>query len=519
MRNSIMKFDKLMLFILLAVVAAGSVVAVAEDNDSNTGNKAVLVTSNDSNAESKEAPSIGKDNHTGSEVLSTLGQRMQKRISVDFRDTPIEDVIRIMAEQSEVDIVKSPNVTGNVTATLTNVPLEEALNNILISHGYGYVASNNMIRIASIDELNKASERIESRIYRITYANVGEVEMALKKFISPQGSLSSNPGTSNIIVTDTESRIKAIDTFIEEIDRITPQIEVEARIYDITSQNKSDIGVEWNVGRDTSFNNLSSTGTTTLTTPPGSVGVNPAGMINPFMTGVFTGNTGKTVGTTGVFTFGWLANNLDIDVMLRAQKNVIDAKLLANPKILVLDNEDAKIEITSEIPYQELTQTSGGGDIGSTSFKDVGVTLHVKPHLTRDRKIRLLVEPEFSVQTGNVTFASGALTYPQPIVAKRKAQTTLLIDDGQTVVLGGLRKKDVTKQVNKIPLLGDLPLIGLAFRFEGEDTTISELVVFITPKIVENPVLTATNLKQLEVTDFNGPTPVYTSDEIPKGKK
>jgi type IV pilus assembly protein PilQ len=463
------------------VITAGCVVAIAESNDSNTGNK---------------------------EVLSTLGQRMQKRVSVDFRDTPIEDVIRIMAEQSGVDIVKSPKVTGSVTATLTNVPLEEALNNILISQGYGYVASNNMIRIAPLEEMSEASERLVSRIYRITYANVAEVETALKKFVSPRGSVSSNPGTSNIIVTDSESKIKAIDTFIEEIDRITPQIEVEARIYDITSQDKLDLGVEWNAGSDTTYY----TGTTAVV-PPGTLGNNPTGIIEPFTTGVFLGATGKTSSTTGVFRFGWLKDNMDIDVMLRAQQNLINAKLLANPRILVLDNETAEIEITSEIPYQELTETSGGGSIGSTSFKNVGVILNVKPHLTRDGKIRLLVAPEFSVQTGSVTFTTTGLTYPQPIIAKRKAQTTLLVDNGRTVVLGGLRKKEATKQVNKIPLLGDLPLIGLAFRFEGEDTTTSELVVFITPRIIDKPVLTGIERQQLEVTDFNGPLPVSTRAE------
>ena len=172
------------------------------------------------------------------EVLTTLEQRMLKRISIDFRNTPIDDVIRIMAEQADVDIVKSPKVIGNVTATLTDVPLEEALNNILASHGYGYVVDENMIRIAPIEEIALKAEMLVSRIYRITYTDVKEVETALKKFVSARGSLSSNPSTSNIIVTDSESKMKAIDKFIEEIDRITPQILVEVRIYDITCKDR-----------------------------------------------------------------------------------------------------------------------------------------------------------------------------------------------------------------------------------------------------------------------------------------
>ena len=123
----------------------------------------------------------GKVGVEKTEVLTSLEQRMLKTISVDFRNTPIEDVIRIMADQADVDIVKSPTVTGSVTATLTNVPLEEALDNILTAHGYGYVVSKNMIRIAPMEEINVSAERLVNRVYRINYADVAEVEKALKK--------------------------------------------------------------------------------------------------------------------------------------------------------------------------------------------------------------------------------------------------------------------------------------------------------------------------------------------------
>ncbi len=436
------------------------------------------------------------------EVMTGLEQRMQKRISVDFRETPIDDVIRIMAEQADVDVVKSPKVIGTVTAKLTNVPLEEALKNILAAQGYDYVASKNMIRVSPVGELTQEAEKLVSKIYRITYADIDQVEKSLTKFISQRGSISSNPGTSNVIVTDSESKIKAIDTFVEEIDRITPQILVEARIYDIKSQDKLDLGVEWNAGKNTTFDPSATTHY-----PPGSLGVNPTGEINPFSSGVFTGATSKSAGTTGALRFGWLKDSMDIDFLLKAQKNLINAKLLANPRILVLDNESAQIKIISEVPYIELTQTSGGGSIGSTEFREIGVTLAVTPHVTRDRMVRLKLQPEFSVETGtvNVIATGGSSSYPQPIVDKREANTTLLVESGKTVVLGGLRKKETTKQINKIPLLGDIPLICYLFRFEGESTVNSELVVFVTPWIVDEPVLTEKEMNQYQVTDFEGP--------------
>ncbi len=435
------------------------------------------------------------------EVLSTLEQRMLKRVSVDFRDTPIADVIRVMADQADVDIVMSPTVTGIVTATLTNVPLEEAMNNILAAHGYAYVTGRNMIRVSQISEITEKAERLTNRIYRITYADVEEVEKALKKFISARGSLSSNSGTSNIIVTDTESKIRAIDTFIEEIDRITPQILVEARIYDITSKNRLDLGVEWQTGTNTEF------GT--------NFGDNPtAGNKDPFLKTIFGGDTGKTSDTTGTIQFGWLNSNIDIDVLIKAQQNLINAKLLANPRILVLDNEKALIKIISEIPYQELTESSDGGSIGTTEFREVGVELEVTPHVARDEMIRINLKPKFSVQTDAVvSVGSGGVTSSQPVIDRREADTTLLIRSGQTVVLGGMKKKEVTKQINKIPLLGDIPILGALFRFEGEATVNSELVVFVTPWIIEQPSLTKTEKIQFEETEFPGPQVVDTKAE------
>jgi type IV pilus assembly protein PilQ len=435
------------------------------------------------------------------EVLTTLQQRMQKKISVDFRNTPVDDVVRIMAEQADVDIIKSPKVIGDVTATLTDVPLEEALNSILASHGFGYVVGKSVIRVAPLAEITERAENLDSRIYRITYADVTEVEKALQKFISSRGSLSSNPGTSNIIVTDTESKIKAIDTFIGEIDRITPQILVEARIYDITSKDRLDLGVEWQAGRDTSY------GTSGITT----IGTNPTKDRDPFITGLFNGTTNNTDTTTAALRLGWLNAGIDIDVLLKAEKEDINATLLANPRILVLDNKTAVIKIIEELAFQELTETSGGGSFATTEFREVGVELQVTPHLTRDEMIRLSLKPKFSINTGDVQ--TGTSGFPQPIIDRREADTTLLIKNGQTVVLGGLRKKDVSQQTNKIPLLGDLPLVGGLFKFEGEETITSELVVFITPRIIETPLLSAAEMQQLGVTDFEGPAPAATKAE------
>lgn len=436
-------------------------------------------------------------------LLSPVQQRMQQEISIDFRDTPIDDVLMIMAKQADVDILKSPKVTGTVTATLTDVPLSEALGGILETHGYTYVASDNIIRVVAKEDVQEIREKLVSRVFRVTYADVKEVEQALQRFISEQGSISANPGTSNIIVTDVESKIQAIQSFIEEIDRVTPQILVEAKIYDVSSKDRFDLGIQWQAGTATSYGEPG-TGQL-LGNDIGTVGNMYKGVRDSALTGAFNGTISKATDTDGLLRFGILNDNISLDALLRAEKEDVRAKLLANPRVMVLDNQLAQIKIVEEIPYQELTETSAGGSIGTTSFRDVGIELRVTPHLTRDGLIRLQLNPKFSVRTGDVVVAGINNTNPQPIVASRETITTALIKDGQTVVIGGLKKQDVSQQINKIPLLGDLPLLGGLFKFEGESTVNSELVVFITPHIVAQPILSAEEQKHLENTVFISP--------------
>ncbi len=434
------------------------------------------------------------------EVLTPLQQQMQKTISITFRDTPIDDVIRAIAEKANVDIIKSPQVVGTVTATLTDVPLEEALDNILASHGYGYVADKNVIRVAPLSELAQKAEVLVSRIYRITYADVKEVTKTVKEFISQRGSVSASKSTSNIIVTDTESRIKAIDTFIKEIDRITPQILVEARIYDITAKDNLDLGIDWWAGRNSEWVEVAE-GLTRPTTNK-----------EPFAIGTFDAATNKAESLKGFLRFGVLNDNLDIDAVLRAEQEDINAKLLANPRILVLDNEQAIFDIVTEYPYVERT-ISGNLITETVKFKEIGTKLQVTPHVTRDGMLRLHIMPEFGVYVRDVTIGSDETLSKVPVVDTRKVDTIALVEHGQTVVIGGLRKKEATQQINKVPLLGDIPLLGLLFRFEGEDVTNSELVVFITPRIIEKPVMSEEEQRAYEATEFKRPVPVTTKTE------
>ena len=166
------------------------------------------------------------------------------------------------------------------------------------------------------------------------------------------------------------------------------------------------------------------------------------------------------------------------------------------------------------------TGTRGSsGTTASTDFREVGVKLEVTPHVAiRDEMIRLHLKPVFSVRGEDMTLPGYTGSYP--VVDQRRAETKLLVKNGQTVVLGGLRKKDVTKQIDKVPFLGDLPLVGALFKFTGESTVNSELVVFITPLIVQQPVvLSQDEQAAYKETEFKGPKPVYTGAEGGENKK
>ncbi len=501
------------------------------------------------------AAGTGNEDPEGKAGLTEIEQRMLKRISIDVNEVPIDTVIRQLAEQANLNIIKSPKVIGNVTVTLTDVPLEEALSNILTVHGCTYVLTENIMRIITSEEMVAKAEPILTKTFEIVYADAAEVVIALDKFKSPQGSVSSIKGTSYIIVTDTESKIREISALLNKIDRVTPQILVEARIYDITIREGFEIGVDWHVGRNTPLTGITETRThtrtdtttsptditkTTITTTDDTVEPNNTGIVSvitqtiePAITGYqiedidgitkensqtwlresyrkskpFAGGSFDTT-SGGTVRFGLLNDAVDVELVLNILHTEKNAKLLANPRILVLDNETATFDIVTEHPYVERT-ISGSQITETVQFKEIGIKLVVTPHVTREGMLRLHIQPEFGIKVGDVQVSNSDV----PIVDTRKVDTIALVRDGQTVVLGGLRKKDTTQNIYKVPLLGDLPLLGGLFKSETEETITSELVIFITPRIITQPVLSLDEQQALEETNFSRPVPSSTRAE------
>ena len=470
----------------------------------------------------------------GQDISKAAKEKLQTRITYSCVNLPIETVLMNLAEQANIDIVKSPKVTGNVTVKVTGVPLEEALTNILAAHDYTYITTESMVRVVPLPEITAAREPLVTRIYQITYADANDVTKALGNYISDRGNIALNKGTSHIIVTDTENKIKGIDKFIEQIDYATPQLLVEVRLYDITATEGFELGTEWTVGRNVTTHietdlPLGTTNTTKFTeTTSGVYRDSDDGPANSFTVegtteettelplGAFLARTPEElkefttrrrkpfVGGSfdrlegGTLNFSLLNDAVDLEFALNILHKQVEAKLLANPRILVLDNETANFEIIREIPYRELLQVAREDPITYTAFKNVGVHLKVTPHIARDEMVKLHIEPEFGVLVG--LNAEGA-----PTVDTRRANTVTMIKDGQTIALGGLKQNETTKDIAKVPLLGDLPLIGGLFRSETESVKTSELVLFITTTIITEPALSQIEQRQFEATEFAVP--------------
>ena len=500
----------------------------------------------------------------GQTASNTAREKLRTRISLDCTEEPIDTLLMELADKARIDIIKSPDVDCNVTAKITDVPLEEALTNILALYNYTYIATENMVRILPLPPRSeKWKEPQVTRIYRLTYADANEVAAALDEFTSSKGKIGMNKQTSHIMVEDTEDKIKAIDKFIEQIDRKTSQVLVEVRIYDVTTKEGFEIDPKWDIGRNAPYTpgtiRTPKEITETVRGPQSSLyeefrhdvqwGVPSFGYPDPNVAGsvtdsfgiydrretVWTDDPGRTdretkwidygemtelrrkpfVGGTfdrvtgGALSVSVLNDAIDLDFVLTVLHSQVDARLLANPRILVLDNETANFRIVREIPYREFRQVGREDPIDFTAYKNVGVHLKVTPHIARDGMLKLHIVPDFSVLVNQGL--NGV-----PTVDTRRADTKAMIRDGQTITIGGLRKREVTKDIAKVPVLGDIPLVGGLFTSESESKVINELIVFITTRIITEPALSESEKKLLDETEFT--TPQLEKTRIEKGE-
>ncbi|MFT3775895.1 MAG: type IV pilus secretin PilQ [Minicystis sp.] len=421
------------------------------------------------------------------------------RIDLDFKDASVHEVLRLLSDVGKVNIVTADNVTGTVTIRMRNVPWDQALDTVLQAKGLGMVRQGNMIRVAPLADLNKERELaiarrkselqlapIETRLIPVSYAEAKDLQERAKDLLSPRGSLAVDERTNTIIARDVAGNLSQIDELIHVLDTQTPQVLIEARVVEATSRYLRDVGIQW--GGDGTFS--AATGNPTGLAFPSSIGIvggasdqtTPTAGLSPFTNSVanpnFAVNLPATVGTgqggaLGL-TFGSINNTVNLAVRLSAAESSGMLRIISSPRILTLDNRDARISQGTLIPFSQISAQGV-----QTTFQEAKLQLLVRPHVTADGSVAMHVkinrdEPDF-----NQTSARG-----DPTILKREAETDLLIMDGHTAVIGGIFTRNTGRNLDQVPLLGDIPVLGVLFQRRRASDSRSELVIFLTPRIV-----------------------------------
>jgi len=373
----------------------------------------------------------------------------ERRISMNVEQADIRTVLRSIAEFSGTNIVAGSEVTGPVTVLLNNVPWREALDNVLRINDFVAVEDKGVIRVTTHKDIASAAqlERLTTNIYKIKYARAETLKKSLAKLLSERGKMESDTRANTLIVTDIPNVMESMDRIIAELDQQTSQVLVEAKIVQVDASRSRELGINWSAGN---LNNP-------LANTHAGASVD-AGVANP----------------TGSFTFGKLQNGVDINATLSALEEDNKAEVLSQPSVLINDNESAQIISGKRIPFNKLDES---GNV-VTEFYDVAVKLNVTPHINPNNEVLMSLNPEVADLSGEATVSGGI------IILTSEVKTTLLVKDGETVVIGGvIRSKEGTLN-HRVPLLHAIPLFGRLFEYEVQNTDKSEILVFVTPRVI-----------------------------------
>lgn len=417
----------------------------------------------------------------------------RKRITIDLRDADIHNILRLIADEGNVNIVTNQLVAGSVTLRLRSVPLDEALAIILRSNGLGWEQQGNIIRVAPMTVFEAESkaridayvqsqglEPMQVRLIAVNYAEAAALGEILGGVLSSRGKVKVDERKNALIVTDVLANLDTAEALVRQLDTQTPQILIEARIVESNDQFKRDLGIQWggdfladpSIGNATGLLFPSTVGiaggASSGDTPTGGGSSTPNYAINlPAPAGPGSG------GAVG-FTFGSLSGAFNLNLRLSAAESQGSVKIVSAPRITTLDNEEATITSGVSIPVSVVSAAGA-----QTVFFDASLTLTVTPRVTPDGNIIVDVnvnknEPDFE-NTGS---------RGDPSIIRREASTKLLIRDGDTTVIGGIFQRNTGSSNVRIPFLGALPLIGPLFRNASHTDVRNELLVFLTPRIV-----------------------------------
>ena len=435
---------------------------------------------------------------------ATLGKKRYtgRRIDLDFKGADIHNILRLLADVGQVNVVVADDVKGDVTIKMRDVPWDQALDVVLRSKGLGSVREGNLLRVAPLALLEKELEAeiarqkqiaevvpVETRLIGVSYAEAGDMMERARDLLSPRGKISQDHRTNTLIISDVAKNLQLIEDLVRNLDTQTSQVTIEARIIEADSNFARQICVQWG---GTGFAD-SSHGNPTGLVFPYNVGVgggaddssSPLGGLVP---GPRTGSgttgspnflvnmpvaSGLGTGAAIGLTMGSVAGAFNLNLRLSAMESTGQVRILSSPRITTMDNVEANISQGVSIPVSVVSAMGA-----QTQFVDAKLTLAVKPHVTNEGTIALVInvtrnEPDF-VNTG----ARG-----DPSIQKKEAKTTMLVRDGDTAVIGGIYTRNTGMSFTRVPFFSDIPVLGWFFRSKKENDNRSEFLVFITPRI------------------------------------
>lgn len=415
-----------------------------------------------------------------------------KKISLDFQDIEVRRVLQLLADFTDINMVAADSVQGNITLRLKEVPWDQALDIVLKTKNLDKRRNGNVIWIAPVSELIKAEEEeakalaqsvklapIQTEYMQLSYAKAADIEKLITQnkgssgsnssssddkgsLLSSRGSISVDSRTNTLIVNDTQQFVDKIRNMIDLLDVQVKQVMVEARIVTAETNFSRDLGIRWGLQRNN---------------PSLSAGPNGSNVWGGDYSPKLDLSVDLGTATAGTFNFGLLKiSDYMLDLQLTALQTDGLGEVLSAPKIMTGDKQKAYILRGTEIPYQ--TWSAEGGT--TTSFKEANLRLDVTPSITPDGKVQM----ELQIEKDSV----GTITSEGPSINTNELQTNVLVGDGETVVLGGIFDDIRANNYQKVPFLGDLPVIGNFFKNNSRTSNQAELLIFITPRIVNDSV-------------------------------
>ena len=421
-----------------------------------------------------------------------------KPVTFNFQDVPVRTVLQLIAEESNLNVVAADTVQGNVTLRLVNVPWDQALDLVLQAKGLDKRQSGNVVWVAPQQEIAKYEQdkadarfKLENSAEMITeympisYGNAEDLAKLLtddakngtsggaagantqRGFLSPRGSISFDRRTNTLLVIDIPQRVAAIRELVQKLDKPVDQVVIEARIVIANESFARELGAKFGISSpDGTDGNGISYGSTSV-----GGGAPPTRGLNF--------NQPSTLGAAGSLALSILNAGYALDLELSALQNEGRGEIISNPRIVTSNQKEALIRQGDQVGY--LTTTGGqSGNIPQVQFKDVVLQLKVSPTITNDGRIFLNMDILKDDLSGFVNTGAGQV----PSIATREVTTAVLMDDGQTVVVGGVYEFKDQNTLSKVPFLADIPILGNLFKNRNHTKSKAELLVFVTPKII-----------------------------------